>query len=236
MHVMRKLSLKGFSSFLIPKPDGFSRLILNMKRLNQFIKCEHFKLEDDKTVRKLISETVDLKDAYYLIPIKEVHRRYLRFTFEDTLFEYTCLPFRMNSALYVFTKNFKLVIAHLRELGYVSVIYLDDLLSMGNSVQMCRDNVNYTCKFLQNVGFIINEEKSCFAPSNRFRYLGLIFDSQKMTMELPTDKQIRVSELMEKIKSKSSCKIREFAVFIGTLEYRCKTLKYGRIDMRAFER
>ena len=43
--------------FLIPKPDASSRLILNLKRLNQFIKCEHFKLEDSpKTyVKKLLN-------------------------------------------------------------------------------------------------------------------------------------------------------------------------------------
>lgn len=34
------------SFFLVPKPDGNYRFILNLKKLNVFVKTEHFKLED----------------------------------------------------------------------------------------------------------------------------------------------------------------------------------------------
>lgn len=55
--------------FLVPKPNGKKRLILNLRNLNKFMKSEHFKLEDIRTVLKLISKdsfiaTLDLKDAY----------------------------------------------------------------------------------------------------------------------------------------------------------------------------
>ena len=60
------------SIFLVPKPVGSCRLILNLKELNKFIKTQHFKLEDRRTVLKLISPycfmaTLDLKDAYNLV-------------------------------------------------------------------------------------------------------------------------------------------------------------------------
>lgn len=63
-------------TFLISKSDGTSRLILNLKGLNYFITTEHFKLEDIRTVRDLLRRdtfmvTLDLKDAYYDIPIKK---------------------------------------------------------------------------------------------------------------------------------------------------------------------
>lgn len=43
------------SFFLLPKPDGSLRFILNLKDLNEFISTEHFKLKDYRTVSELLS-------------------------------------------------------------------------------------------------------------------------------------------------------------------------------------
>lgn len=179
--------------FLIEKQDGSHRLILNLKMLNKFIDTEHFKLEDHKTVSGLLSQnwflaSIDLKDAYYLIPIRRSDRKYLRFMFQGNLFEFNCLPFGLNTAPYTFTKLLKPVVSYLRNQGYVSVNYLDDFLLLGDSVESCESNVRETCKLLSKLGFIINEQKSKLIPSKRCKFLGLIFDSQKMSVELPKEK------------------------------------------------
>lgn len=103
--------------FLVPKPDGTSRLVLNLKNLNKFIDTQHFKLEDYRLACKLVSPNcfmgkIDLTDAYYMIPIEKNFRKYLRFIFEDNLYEFNCLPFGLNSAPYVFTKVMKPVVGH----------------------------------------------------------------------------------------------------------------------------
>lgn len=48
----------GFTSniFLIPKSGGRFRLILNLKALNNFVAYEHFKMEDIRCVRDLLSK------------------------------------------------------------------------------------------------------------------------------------------------------------------------------------
>lgn len=119
--------------FLVPKPDGSHRLILNLKLLNEFIIKEHFKLEDHKTVLNMLEQnsflaTIDLKDAYYLVRIRKPDRKYLRFYFDGNLYEFSCLPFGLSTAPYTFTKIMKPVVGYLRSRGFVSVLYLDDFL------------------------------------------------------------------------------------------------------------
>ena len=81
-------------------------MILILKKLNEFIETEHFKLEDIRTAKNLLQKdcflaSLDLKDAYYLIPIANVSRKYLRFCFAGILYEFSCLPFSLNVAPYM---------------------------------------------------------------------------------------------------------------------------------------
>ncbi|XP_039305200.1 uncharacterized protein LOC120357772 [Solenopsis invicta] len=151
--------------FLVPKPDGSSHFILNLKKLNEFIKTEHFKLEDIRTARDLIQPncfmaTIDLKDAYYLVPIAETNKKFLRFIFDKQIYEFNCLPFGLSTAPFVFTKLMKPPITRLREHGFTSVIYLDDILLLGESKEKCTKNVQETRLLLEKLGFIINDDKS----------------------------------------------------------------------------
>ena len=66
----------GFISniFIRPKKDGAFRMILNLKPLNKFVYYHHFKMDTFRTALKLIRPgcfmaSVDLKNAYYSIPI-----------------------------------------------------------------------------------------------------------------------------------------------------------------------
>lgn len=190
--------------FLVPKPDRTSRLILNLKKLNEFIITEHFKIKDWKVAklglvrRNFFMATLDLKDAYYLIPIEKTDRKFLRFTYKGKLYEFTCLPFGLNVATYVFTKILKSIAAYLRKRSFMSVFYLDDMLLMGRSHEACAENIRETKKLIQELGFIINDDKSVTVPSQRCKFLGLIFDSQKMSIELPEDKVQRTRIILNK--------------------------------------
>ena len=66
---------------------------------------------------------LDLKDAYYAVPVNQDHRRYLRFCYQGTLYEFWCLPFDLLSAPRAFTKLLKPVATLLRSMGIRIVIY-----------------------------------------------------------------------------------------------------------------
>ena len=82
----RHQSEEGFHSqlFLVPKKDGGQRPIINLKRLNAFVKTEHFKMEGIHMLKDLLKPgdwmaKVNMKDAYFMIPIATEDQKFLRF-------------------------------------------------------------------------------------------------------------------------------------------------------------
>ena len=74
---------------------------------------------------------LDLKDAYFTVPIHQDHQRYLQFIVEQVHYQFTCLPFSLSCAPWVFTKVLRPVAAFLRTLGVRMIVYIDDMLIMG---------------------------------------------------------------------------------------------------------
>lgn len=229
------------SIFLIAKANGSYRFILNLKKLNTFISTEHFKMEDFRTAKKLISHkcfmsTLDLKDAYFLVAMHPDHRKYLRFVFDSQIYEFTCLPFGLSTAPYVFTKILKPVVNELRKLGHMSVVYLDDFLLIGDTYQTCQNNVSQTLDLLLKLGFLINREKSLPTPSRSRKFLGFVFDSHDMTIEITPDKKSHLYKDIKKFSTATTCKIRDFAKFIGKITAAYPAVTYGRAYTKLFEK
>ena len=81
----------GFISpiFLREKKDGSHCMILNLKALNKSIVYHHFKMDTLSSVIKLMRPncfmaTIDLKDAYYSVPVSEKHQNISNFTGKET--------------------------------------------------------------------------------------------------------------------------------------------------------
>ena len=72
------------ATFLRPKPDFTHHMILNLKLLNSSIKYEHFKIDTLWTVFRMMKPncymtSVDIKDAYYSVPMAVTDQKYLKF-------------------------------------------------------------------------------------------------------------------------------------------------------------
>lgn len=226
--------------FLVPKQDGSFRFVLNLKSLNEFIETDHFKLEDLRTAIRLVSKgsfmsNIDLQDAYFVIPVHKDSRKYLRFLFKGKTFEFTCLPFGLCVSPFVFTKVMKPVIGTLRSEGFLSCVYLDDILCLGDSAKKCSINTQATVELLEKLGFLINRQKSCLNPDTRRKFLGFVIDSKKMCVELTPDKKQRVLSMMQEFSVKKSCTIREFARFVGVLVACCPGLEYAQMHIKLFD-
>ena len=76
--------------FIVKKPDGGTRLILNFKELNEFVKFEHFKMDGTKTIINMVTKNVsmatkDLKDAYHSAAINRLFLKFLKFKWKEKL-------------------------------------------------------------------------------------------------------------------------------------------------------
>ena len=141
---------------------------------------------------------VDLKDACYTVPLAEEHQKYLKFMWNNTLFQYTCLPNGLASAPRMFTKLLKPMFATLREQGHIILGYIDDCLLLGNTKDECVMNVNETLTVANRLGFIHHPLKSVLQPCQKLSFLGFSIDSVAMTVTLTTNK---VDKLIEECKA-----------------------------------
>lgn len=214
---------------------------MNLRDLNVYIEPPHFKLEDWRTVVRLMlpgthMATLDLEDAYLLVPIFEGHRKFLRFQWRNKTFEFTALPFGLSTAPYIFTKILRPVFTYLRKKGYQSITYLDDFLLLGSSNEECRANVNASVNLLHSLGFVVNYAKSHLEPSNKSKYLGFIFDSNEQSITIPPSRRAKLLSLTTSLALRTRCSIREFASLIGSLVSVCPAVQYGLLHTKRFER
>ena len=152
--------------------------MINLKALNQLVNAEHFKTEGIHTVKDLLKPgdwlaKVDLKDAYFAIPVHWSHRRWLRFQALRKIYHFTCLPFGLSSAPWAFTKTLKPILALLRGMGMRLVACMDDILILAESKETALDHAEGMVYLLECLGFVINREKSVLVPNQTIEFLGL---------------------------------------------------------------
>ena len=235
---------KGFFSslFLVPKKNGGTRPVFNLKGLNEFIPHHHFKMEGIQTLKDILSKDdwmtkVDLKDAYFAIPIHEEDRSFLRFSALDCHFQFTCLPFGLSSAPWVFTKTLRPIITLLRELGVRLVAYIDDILVMAESPQRARDHTLGLIFLLESLGFIVHPDKSITNPSQEIEFLGMQVHSKTMELRLPGQKLKKLrTETAKFTRSQTPPSAREVSRLLGKLNSVSQAVPPGPLFCRMLQR
>lgn len=144
---------------------------------------------------------VDLKDAFLVVPIHPDFKKYLRFIYRRTLYQFNVLPFGLSTAPYLFTKLIKPFLSFLRYRDILCVGYIDDILIISSSFDQSRRDTLLAVTMLQKLGFIINWDKSVLTPSQNCQFLGFILFSDTLIIKLPMKKVKRVlnfaSELLK---------------------------------------
>ena len=123
----------GFCSrlFLVEKASGSWKPVIELSHLNKFIQLTRFKMEIVASLLLSVRvcdilASLDLKDAYFQIPIHPSSRKLLRFTSEGTVYQFRALCFGLSTAPQVFTRVFAAVSAWAHSHGIRLLRYLDD--------------------------------------------------------------------------------------------------------------
>ena len=208
--------------FIVPKKGGKWRPVLNLQSLNQYVSRAHFKLEDIRSLKDILRPgdfmaKLDLKEAYFSVPISYQSRSFLQFQWKDKLLQFTCLPFGLSSAPFVFTKLLRPVLASVRELGVRCLMYIDDMLILGETSEGLSHNFQLCQSLMTSLGFVMNSEKSIADPTQEIEFLGFVMNSRLMTLAVTKEKLKSLTSQCKNLLESQYTTVRHLAQVIGTM-------------------
>lgn len=214
----------GFVSniFVRRKKNGSLRVILDLKRFNEFVTYHHFKMEGLQSAINLMTPncymaSIDWKDAYHSVSIHPDFRKFLTFCWKGAYYYYACLPNGLASAPRIFTKLTKVLFSHLRRQGVSCVSYIDDCLLVAENEKDCQKAVLATIETSLDAGFTVQPDKSVLNPTTKIEFLGFILDSVTMTVRLTKARIDKILKCCEQILCLVWVTIRQVAELIGLM-------------------
>ena len=232
----------GFYSrlFLVEKATGGWRPVIDFSHLNDFVQLTSFKMETVASVLLSVREgdflaSLDLKDAYFQIPIHGSSRKLLRFMSEGTVYQFKALCFGLSTAPQVFTRVFAAVSAWAHSHGIRLLRYLDDWLVLSSSEKKAKESIRELLSLCRTLGIVINEKKSDLVPSQSAKYLGMTIDTGAGKVFPSLARVEKLLTVAERFCSMQSPPAQLWQVILGHLASLERLVPHGRLRMRSLQ-
>ena len=207
------------------------RLCLDLSRhVNKFVTYEQTQLENWSSLEQILEPnnfavTFDFTASYHHIPISEDHYKYLGFAFdietnmktETHFYNFTYLPFGLCSSNYIMSKLTRPLLKLWRSMGINSFIFIDDGIAIFRTLEEANKLAPKIKADLIDAGFLINEQKSNWEPSQVFSWLGFNFDSTSMRISVDEEKIINVVKNIKSVLHRRMVSPRQVAQIVGQL-------------------
>lgn len=181
---------------------------------------------------------IDLSQAYRSVKIHKSNlpATGLKWTFEGdqkpTYLVDRRLPFGARKSPFIFTELGQAVKRIMGSKGFPGiVVYLDDFLIIGASREECRQAMNILLKLLRKLGFGINYNK-VEGPSQNLTFLGIVFDTVNMTLELPKEKIQELLSILKNVCQKRKISKKSLQSLAGKLNFATQCIYGGRFYLR----
>ena len=162
---------------------------------------------------------IDLTDAYLHVPVNKEFQRYLAFPWKDRIFAFTCLPFGLCLAPAVFQGLINFPLRLFKAKGILCLAYLDDIIIFASSEQKCREDLLFAQDTLVRLGFILNLEKSQLVPTQSIVWLGAVWDSRSLSLQLPQEKAQVISSMASSLLEKGKTSRKQWESLLGHLAF-----------------
>lgn len=245
-HVVEAIPLSDTSTIritsrLFPVPKGANdiRPVFDLRHLNSFLVTPHFKMEDLRTAIAFLETgdyltKVDIRDAYTHVSMHPNTRPFLVFPWSTGWYRFITLPFGLSTAPMIFTKLMRPILAYLRARGARVIMYIDDALIMGRSMDECMRHTRMFLDLVHRLGFLVNWDKSILVPTQRIEFLGQVLDSRTMMVLLPQNKLQSTRFLVDQaLRDGPTLPIRRVASLLGTLNATSAAVSVARLRTRS---
>ncbi|KAG0862669.1 hypothetical protein G6F16_012356 [Rhizopus arrhizus] len=160
---------------VIPKPDGTNRFVNNFRALNAITRKDKFPLERMEDLLDKISGSkwftvIDLKSAYWQIPIHEDDKCKTAFNTGNALYEYNVLAQGLCNAPPTFARFMHQI---LQSVSSYTIIYLDDLLCHAKTKEENTRQVTEVLRLLNHWNMKISIKK-CQWLCQEVKFLGFM--------------------------------------------------------------
>ena len=225
----------GFCSrlFLVEKATVGWRPVIDFSHLNEFVLQNPFKVETEALVLLSVQEgdflaSINLKDAYFQIPLHQSSRKLLRFLSGGVVCQFKALCFGLSTAPQVLTRVFAAVSAwaHSHEIRLLR--YLDGWLVLTSLEAVAKRNVQDLLSLCHSLGIVINEKLN-LVPSQTANYLGMTTDTGAARIFPALVRVAKFLLVVERFRAMSAPPVQLWQVLLGHLASLERLVPHGRL-------
>ena len=230
------------------KYSGKKRLIVDLSAphddccnpsLNDLIDKDQFSLHyvtvdhAIKVIKELGSSSwlikTDIVDAFKTMPIRPDLWPYHGIHWNEKFYFFKQLVFGSRSSPKIFdtlSQAICWIATNLYNIKHILHL-LDDFLVVERPEGNAKDTMKTVLNMFALLGVPLSKKKT-IGPSTNLEFLGIHLDSINMEARLPSEKIIRIRDIIDSFKCRSSCTKRELLSLLGHLNFACRIILPGR--------
>lgn len=199
---------------LVPvrKSNGKIRVCLDSRRINAMTVKDAYPMQNMQDIFHRLGHAkyysiIDLKDAYFQIPLKEECRNYTAFRTSKGLFRFKVCPFGLTNAPFTMCRLMNKVIGF--DLQPFVFVYLDDIVIATESLDEHLRLLGIVAERLRKAQLTISLEKSRFCRK-KVMYLGYLLTERGVSID-----RSRIQPILDYARPKSVKDIRRLMGLAG---------------------